>query len=86
MVILKSIITLFKSVSSIEAINSIKQSGNSSNLSHFLLDLMSKNEIESALRFELLNEIFSLSKEVEWVDHVQEALIDVIWLLGKSSF
>lgn len=61
----------------------MKNNGESSNLSQLILTLLSNSEIQDSRRYDLLNEVFSLSNESEWVDHVQKILIDVFWLLGK---
>ena len=61
--------------------NSIKQSGDISQLTPLLLEIFSSSFNG---RFELLNEIFSASNELEWIEYVQEQIIDVIWLLGNQ--
>jgi hypothetical protein len=61
--------------------NSIKQSGNLSQLNSLFLEIFSAT---FSGRFELLNEILNASKEPEWIEHVQEQIIDIIWLLGNQ--
>jgi hypothetical protein len=56
---------------------SIKSSGDTKQLSSLLLQICTIGN------FEVLNEIFEASNEPEWTEHIQELLIDVIWLLGN---
>lgn len=61
--------------------NSIKESGDTNHLSNILFEVFSTGEIENNLR--LLNEIFQASNEPEWIEYLQELVIDIIWTLGN---
>ena len=57
----------------------MKTSGNVSELSNLLLQVCLTSN------FEVLNAIFLASTEPEWIEYIQELLIDAIWLLGIES-
>lgn len=58
----------------------ISLTGDTSQLSPLLLEICSTNQLE------LLNEIFLSSNDPEWIEYIQELLIDIIWLLGNLNY
>lgn len=64
----------------------MKKSRDASNLPALLLDLFLSTQTGNEDRLAFLNEVFAVSTEPEWLDHVQELLVDIIWLLGKRSY